>query len=83
MRTTVRLDSHLLAEAKRLAADTGRTLTAVIEEALREVVARRRRRAGPRRPRLTTVTGQGVRPGVDLDDASALLDVMDSSRGPA
>jgi predicted transcriptional regulator len=36
MRTTIRLDPHLLAEAKKLAAASGRTLTAVIEEALRE-----------------------------------------------
>ena len=31
MRTTIRLDDELLKEAKRLAVDTGRTLTAVIE----------------------------------------------------
>ncbi|HUF46635.1 MAG TPA: type II toxin-antitoxin system VapB family antitoxin [Vicinamibacterales bacterium] len=83
MRTTIRLDPHLLAEAKKLAAASGRTVTAVIEEALREVVARRRRRPGAKRPRLTTVGGRGVQPGVDLDDTSALLDLMDSSRGPA
>jgi hypothetical protein len=86
MRTTIRLDPHLLAEAKKLAAASGRTLTAVIEEALREVVARRRRRPGAaKRPRLTTVGGRGVQPGVDLDDTSALLDLMTgtSSRGSA
>jgi metal-responsive CopG/Arc/MetJ family transcriptional regulator len=35
MRTTVRLDPHLLAEVKRVAASSGRTLTSVIEDALR------------------------------------------------
>lgn len=81
-RTTVRLDPHLLADAKKLAADSDRTLTSVIEDALREVVARRRQR---RRPgvSLTVVDGRGVRPGVDLDDSAALLDLMDSPRGPA
>ncbi len=34
MRTTVRLDEHLLAQARPYAAESGRTLTAVIEEAL-------------------------------------------------
>jgi hypothetical protein len=42
MRTTVRLDDALLTEAKKLAADSGRSLTAVIEDALREVISRRR-----------------------------------------
>ena len=83
MRTTVRLDPHLLAEAKKVAAATGRTLTAVIEDALRVVVARRRQTRGRRDVTLTVVDGHGVRPGVDLDDAAALLDVMDSGRGSA
>ena len=77
MRTTVRLDPALLAEAKKLAAGTGRTLTAVLEDALREVVSRRRRRPKGT-PKLTIVDGRGVRPGIDLDDSAALLDVMDS-----
>lgn len=83
MRTTVRLDSQLLADAKKLAAATGRTLTAVIEEALRTAVAPRRQPRQRDRVRLTVVDGHGVQPGVDLDDSAALLDVMDSGRGPA
>ena len=78
MRTTVRLDPALLAEAKKLAAATRRTLTAVLEDALREAVSRRRRRAKSSPPKLTIVDGRGVRPGIDLDDSAALLDVMDS-----
>lgn len=41
MRTTIRLDDALLLEVKREAAETGMTLTAVIEESLRERLARR------------------------------------------
>ncbi len=78
MRTTVRLDERLLAEAKKHAADTGRTLTAVLEDALRESLARRRRSAERKPVRLKTVSGTGVRPGVDLDDSSQLLDLMES-----
>lgn len=78
MRTTVRLDERLLAEAKKHAAETGRTLTAVLEDALRETLARRSVR-GKRKPvRLKTVKGDGIRPGVDLDDTAALLDLMES-----
>lgn len=78
MRTTVRLDDRLLAEAKHLAARTGRTLTAVIEDALRESLARCKP-ANRRRPAtLPSYHGQGLQPGVDLDDSAALLDLMEA-----
>ena len=82
MRTTIRLNPRLLAEAKKLAADTHRPLTRVVEDALREVVARRRRR--PRQAvSLTVVGGRGVGPGIDLDDSASLLAAMERRRGPA
>ncbi|MGB5251109.1 MAG: DUF6364 family protein [Sedimenticolaceae bacterium] len=78
MRTTLRLDENLLAEAKKYAAESGRTLTAVMEDALREALARRRQ-ASPRSPvRLKTVKGDGVHEGVNLDDNASLLDLMES-----
>lgn len=78
MRTTIRLDERLLAEAKKRAAETGRTLTAVLEDALRESLARRSTRKKRKAVRLKTIRGDGVRPGVDLDDTAALLDLMES-----
>ena len=78
MRTTVRLDDRLLAEAKKLSAESGRTLTSVLEDALRETLARRRVRVKRKPVRLRTVKGDGVRPGVDLDDTASLLDLMES-----
>jgi hypothetical protein len=57
---------------------SGRTLTAVLEDALRETLARRRARVRRRTVRLKTVGGDGVRPGVDLDDSAALFDLMES-----
>jgi ribbon-helix-helix CopG family protein len=82
MRTTVRLPPGLMAQAKKLARDTDRTLTQVIEDALQQAVARQR----PPKPRtvsIVTFKGNGVQPGVDLDDTSALLDLMDGIRGPS
>jgi hypothetical protein len=82
MRTTIRIDDALLAEAKRLAARTGKSLTAVIEDALREVVARQQT-AGQRTPvRLTIAGGGGVLPGVDLDDSAALVELMERTHDP-
>ncbi len=78
MRTTIRIDEHLLAEAKKYAAESGRTLTSVISDALREALSRRRVTAKQRRVRLRTVKGNGVQPGVNIDDAAALLNLMES-----
>jgi len=77
MRTTVRLDDQLLREAKRAAAEAGQTLTALIEDSLRERLARRRP-GRPSKQRLPRFRGTGLQPGVDLDDTSALLDLMDA-----
>jgi hypothetical protein len=83
MRTTIRLDEHLLAEARQRAARSGRTLTAVIEEALRESFSRREERRELRQVELPA-WGQGwVRPGVDLDDSASLLDLMEREDAPA
>ena len=78
MRTTIRLNEKLLAEAKKYAAESGRTLTSVLEDALRETLGRRRARQKTKPVRLRTVKGNGVRPGVDLDDSASLLDSMES-----
>jgi len=83
MRTTIRLDDDLLARAKQLAARTGRTLTAVIEDALRAALARSRPARGRERIELPTFGRGGPLPGVDLDASAALLDVMDSQGDPA
>lgn len=77
MRTTINLPEPLLSQARRYATETGRTLTAFVEDALRESLARRRK-AGKRPPvRLTTFRGSGLQTGVDLDDTGALQDLMD------
>ncbi len=77
MRTTVRLDDHVLAEAKALAARTGRTLTQVIEDSLRVALTPRDREDRPRRE-LPVVDGGRLLPGVNLDSMSDLIDTMES-----
>lgn len=77
MRTTVRLDERLLREAKALAVRERRTLTAVLDEALRQFLARRS--AAPKRApvELLVFGSGGLRPGVDLDDTAALIELME------
>jgi hypothetical protein len=82
MRTTIRLDDQLLLDVKEFALFTGKTLTAVIEDSLRETLSRRRQATGQAELHLTTVGGNGLLPGVDLNDSAALLDMMDQRNAP-
>jgi hypothetical protein len=82
MRTTIRIDEQLLKEAKQLAARSGKSLTSIIEDALRESLARQRRSVRREPVSLVTFGGKGLLPGVDLDNSAVLLDVMESSDDP-
>ena len=77
MRTTLNLDDELMRQTKRRAIERGFTLTALIEEALREHL----RDGGDRHAagwRLRLVTAAGpTRPGVDLDDRDSLYERME------
>ena len=77
VRTTIRLDDQLFVELKKTAANEGRTLASVIEDALRESLARREAQTIRASVRLPTFRGDGTLPGVDLDSNAALLDLMD------
>ena len=72
----MRLDPALLTAAKRHALETGQTLTSLIEAGLREVMAKPRSQR-VREVKLPTVGGRGVRPGIDINDNSAVLDYME------
>lgn len=76
MRTTIRLQDALLQQAKQHAAATGRTLTALVEDSLREALAKAQLSRPTRRRRLRTSRGAFVR-GLDLDCGAALRDDMD------
>lgn len=80
MRTTIHIDDHLFSELKGIAADTGKTLTAVIHDALRESLSRRRTIKQPAVD-LPLFHGTGVMPGVDLSDSAALLDLIEGDHG--
>lgn len=77
MRTTVRLDDGLFREVKRLAAETHRTFAAILEDAVRELIERRRRARAAPDAELPVFRGKGLQPGVDLDNSAALFDLME------
>lgn len=77
MRTTVDIDDELMVATKSFAERNQKTLTAVVEQALRELLS------GPSRqdsdaPPIPVFKGKGVQPGVDLTDNSATEDLMDA-----
>jgi hypothetical protein len=76
MRTTVDLPESLLKEAKQRAAREGRPLSAVIADAMRNSFARTER-ATATAVDLPSFKGDGLVPGVDLDDTAALLDLLE------
>jgi predicted transcriptional regulator len=72
----VTIDDELLAEVKVLAARGNRTLGSVVEEALRELLARHGAVAAVPRPTLPVSGAGGLVPGVELtnrDQLAALL----------
>jgi hypothetical protein len=77
-RTTIRLPGDLLNRAKRKAAAEGRTVTSLLEEGLRLVIAENRRpgRVKRRLPPTSKATG-GLMPGVDMTKLAALEELDD------
>jgi hypothetical protein len=78
MRTTIRINDDLLKQAKKRAADEGRTLTSLVEDGLAFILvkpktSRRKRVDLP----ISKATG-GVLPGVDLNRSSDLEEVMNA-----
>jgi hypothetical protein len=76
MRTTLNIDEDLMARVRERAAETGRTITEVVEQALRAEVAGTKPSAGAFALRWAPVRGTPL-PGVDLADRDALYGVME------
>ena len=82
MRTTIRINDQLLRDAKAHSARMGCSLTSLIEDALRQMLARQTGKPNQGRVKLTTVSGRGLRPGVDLDNSAKLLEILEQADGP-
>lgn len=77
MRTTVRLDDNLLRQTKIHAAETNQTITMVIEEALKSLLARKGKSSDMKPLELPCLGTGGLLTGVNLDNNSSLLDLME------
>ena len=80
MRTTLNLDDGLMTAVKKAAADSGKTITEVVEEALTDALLRRPvEDAQSFELALPTVKGRS-KPGVDLTDRESLFEIMEGRR---
>jgi hypothetical protein len=76
MRTTVSIDDALYRSLKARAGATGRTVSELVEDAIRDALVVRE--SSVERPELpVSVRRGGTMPGVDLYDNAALLAIMD------
>jgi plasmid stability protein len=76
MRTTIRIDDDLYREVKARAARSGRTMAAVLEDAVRRGLTPAKAPARKSYTVLPTGNG-GLRSGVDLGSNAALAEAMD------
>ena len=82
MRTNPRLVSQIIYKAKQLAAQSVDILSVVIKDARPNMFARLKHTADRPPIQLTTVSGNGLMPGVDLDNSADLLELMENPDGP-
>ena len=77
MRTTLTIDEPLATALKKLAHETGKPFKHVVNETLRAGLVARKSSAPSRPYRLRSVSLGGVLPGINLDQALALADLLE------
>jgi hypothetical protein len=78
MRTTLNLNDALMRKAKKTAAASGRTLTAIIEAALRDYLQPKARDRTPLPALPVSRKRGGLQPGVQISSTSELLHELDT-----
>lgn len=81
MKTTIDIADAILHETKAVALRDRVTIRALVEEGLREVLARRRTRRARFRLRDASFKGKGLQPGVALSEWTAIASTIYSGRG--
>ena len=75
MRATVDIDDQSLLSAKDLSVQQGCTFKQILEDALRDFFSHQSSQQEP--VSLETLSGAGLKPGVNLDNGRSLNDIMD------
>ena len=77
MRTTILIKETLLQEAKKMALEKHISLSAFIEEVLQEKLLQLQNHKEKKPVKIITFKGNGLQPGVDLDNTASLLEIME------
>jgi len=80
MKTTVEIPNSLLEEARRLASKERTTVKALIQEALRRLIAERKKK-GSFRLRRATFKGNGLQPYIADTSWERIRDIVYEGRG--
>ena len=81
VKTTIDIADPLLERARKLAAERGTTLREVVEDALRDLIARESPRRRKFKLRDASVRGKGLQPGVNEGDWDTLRALIYEGRG--
>jgi hypothetical protein len=81
MKTTIEITDTLLSDAKRVAAQEGVTVRALVEQGLRRVLDDRRRAAPAFKLRKASVKGRGLQPGMRGASFDHLRELAYEGRG--
>jgi hypothetical protein len=76
MRTTLNIDSEIMLLVRKRAAESGRTITEIVEQALRKEVSGQPPRTNRFVLRWSTVSGK-AQPGIEIADRDSLYGVME------
>jgi len=71
------MDDALMADTKRHALETDRTVTALIQDAVVALIHRERGMQSPRVIDFPVFHGDGVYPGIDINHNASLLEAME------
>lgn len=81
MKTTIDIADPILRQARTLAAKKNTTLKAVVEQALRDALAKERQAPPIAKVETKTFGGSGLQPGLSWDDWGTLRDLAYEGRG--
>ncbi len=82
MEVTLQLDDQVAQAVQQRAADLGVTVAAQLEQTVREVYLPTERRERKRITKLHTTGQGGLKPGIDLNNMAATLDILDEYDAP-
>jgi hypothetical protein len=81
MKTTLEISDPLLRDARKIAARERTTLRALVEQGLRDVIAKKKQRQRPFRLRKASVKGEGLHPDFAEGGWARIRDTIYEGRG--